>query len=1765
MKHLSVVLIIGFCSNISFSQSIWSESNADTTDLNSIEHEQLPTSFRLLELNINSLESSLTADNLTQQCIDIPMPDGSNECFLLEETYIIPKKLGAVRQDIKTFKGTSIANPKQVLYFSQSNNNFHLIGDSEEGTFFIDKVEKDKQAFYMSYYAKDEVRPEFACQADDVITPEEFRTASPRNSQAVTSWGTELRKYKMALLWTPSHVANYNNDTSAIIDRNVEVVTDMNFVCERDLCITFELAPNPQNLIFPDANTSPYDGLGSITGIMNDTIGAENFDIGYGMVGGGGGVSYLGITCGSGRANSQGSNSHWVIVHELGHNMGAGHTFNHCPDWGANGIEPGAGNSIMSYGGSGVCSTGHQVPNGRINYFHSRSVEQMYNKLFINSNCGTVTSTGNTPPTITLPTGGFTIPKLTPFTLTGSATDAEDASNLTYSWEQYNSGVGSNPATPTATDPIFQMFPFSDAPARTIPKIESIINGYTLGEILPDVSRNLDFRLSVRDNHTGGSGVAFDNMSFSVTADAGPFEITYPNQYEAWTIGQSYNVTWDVANTNQAPVSCALVDILLSVDGGFTYPHTLATNVANDGEQSVTVPDAVGTQNRIKVAAADNIFFDISNEDFEIFAADAYDYSAKLNTNKQSVCSETTTTFQLTTTAIGTFSTTIDLSLSGLPTNATLNMPAMVNATSVNTINIENLVAVAAGVYPMTLTLTETGGSINKSFTLNLVKKENGSTTTPDQAVNFDGTGQIHIPKNNTDFDFGDKESFSIELWTKTTTTSGDDAIISDKNWNSGKNKGWVIAIQNGQLAFNVADGTNRIDIGSNGATYNDDKWHHIAVSFSRTDQGYVKFYVDGVLKSETIPSALGDISLASDIVIGADKDNQYRYEGQIEEVRIWKKALSVTEIRENMHRILNNCDANLISMYQFNEANGNALDAFSHHHGTPTNVTRVVSSAPFGIGTANTQTETTGSLSFTNTAVEINYSTQASQMVTATKINLTPFGGNGIESGDVVLDNQYWVLNRYENSGELNFNATFTLAEDIPIADESQPFIYKIYGRNFNEDGDWTLLTYAASLDATNERVTFHNLNAYGQFLIAKHTQPTLALYSSQLSFCPVELNGESEVRSYEIGGAFLNAPLVITAPTDLLISTQNNTGFSNSLNLTPTSGTIPSTTIYVKFIPSTATDFTGTITHNSTGATERTINITGKSVIVKPYNAMTFDGTGNVHIPKTNADFNFGNDKDFSIDFWTKTSTTSGDDALVSNKDWDSGRYTGWVIAIQSGGMVFNAGDGSNRVDIGTGAEDFNDNEWHHVAVSFSRTNTLVQLYIDGKKKSETSLASLGSITNTLDVTMGADALNNYDYEGILEEVRIWNKALSETEIRGSMHLVFTGCPANIIANYHMDETSGNALDALGNHHGTVTNATRIASSAPIGSGTANSQTEVNGIVTFSTTNFSANYNSHTNAAITTTLLNGSPYGAVGINPTDSPLDSQYWVVNHFINTGSLNFGATFTLLEDILPAQASMSNDFKLYGRAFNADATWTFLGTASAANAANNSLTFSSIGQYGQYLVTRDEDAVTCEDGMQNGDETGVDCGGACAPCAGNCLATYTKNDMPISGIETIAAADSIMSVAQINGTANITYQAGKAIILKPGFQVSAGADFLATIANCTPSPISETSIESTAKLANTTTDRLADSDFLIFPNPANQKLQIQVNSAFNQGGQLLIFNTLGSLVYQKEMQLTEGFNQFGIDVATYPEGMFWAKCYFEKEGAIKLLPFVKSGY
>ena len=518
-------------------------------------------------------------------------------------------------------------------------------------------IEPANGKYHKAYKHDASIFESFACGTDH----SNFKSPSP--SSVRTSIGSTERKYIIAIASTGEFSAKHGNNLANINAAITDFLTLLNTLYERDLAITFELTANNDNIIFFNATTDGFDPSNSSTrlntaqSVINSEIGSGNYDIGhvfYEMnppTNGwwGSGVASLGVVCNSsskarGWTGCGGSypNSFWmgIFAHEVGHQFQATHTFygtaGNCGGSQrsvGDGVEPGSGNSLMSYEGScgagGSCTSQNITPESSFQYFHSHSIDQIQTFVSGSGSCYTSTSSGNSPPVITMPSSK-TIPKETPFSLTATVTDS-DGDPLLYSWEEVDTdnlflscpnGHPDDAATST-TAPLFRSFdPSESGDTRYFPQLSDILNDtQTKGEILPEVGRGIDMRFTARGIDANGiSGTSYEDVTITVAGNSGPFEITTANTPEGYMGGASVTVDWLVGNTNNAPVSCSNVNILFSNDGGNSFPISLASNTPNDGTQSVTMPVNATEEGRIKIEAVDNIFFTINKADISIIS-----------------------------------------------------------------------------------------------------------------------------------------------------------------------------------------------------------------------------------------------------------------------------------------------------------------------------------------------------------------------------------------------------------------------------------------------------------------------------------------------------------------------------------------------------------------------------------------------------------------------------------------------------------------------------------------------------------------------------------------------------------------------------------------------------------------------------------------------------------------------------------------------------------------------------------------------------------------------------------------------------------------------------------------------------------------------------------------------------------------------------------------------------------------------------------------
>lgn len=630
---------------------VWRDSQQD--ELRALGARQIvPMSYRAVALDRAELEHLLSAAPMeksaearsTQTVISLPLPDGSFGRFHVEASPIMAPALAAKFPEIKTYHGQGIDDPTASVRFDTTPVGFHAMILSGSGTIYIDPYSADDTTHHVTYYKRDFVGREdvsFECQVRE--KPSRGRSSGAdrtgdqgggRHTYALQPAGAELREYRTAVAATGEYTAFHGGTVAAGLAAIVTAMNRVNGIYQREVAIRMTLVPDNDQIVYTDGATDPYTNLDGVAMLsenqsnVNRVIGRKNYDIGHVFSTGGGGVAYLGVTCDSNYKargvtglSSPVGDPFYVdyVAHEMGHQWGGNHSFNgsegSCSGGNRNGAtayEPGSGSTIMAY--AGICGS-QDLQDNSDDYFHGISFDEIvdFSTNGGGNGCAVTTTTGNSAPIVNAGST-TTIPIETPFTICGSAFDP-DTDPLTYNWEQFNLGPAGHPDFPSGDAPIFRSWDPLTEPCRTFPRLSDLVNSVTvIGEQLPTYTRTLTFRLTARDNRVGGGGVDFDQVDIDASDLAGPFRLTNPDTTPLnWQRGATEIVTWAVAGTDLPPVNCANVDILLGIDGGFTYPHTLATGTPNDGSEPITVPAVGTTTARVKVQCSDNIFFDISN------------------------------------------------------------------------------------------------------------------------------------------------------------------------------------------------------------------------------------------------------------------------------------------------------------------------------------------------------------------------------------------------------------------------------------------------------------------------------------------------------------------------------------------------------------------------------------------------------------------------------------------------------------------------------------------------------------------------------------------------------------------------------------------------------------------------------------------------------------------------------------------------------------------------------------------------------------------------------------------------------------------------------------------------------------------------------------------------------------------------------------------------------------------------------------------------
>lgn len=643
-------------------QSLWQEIPTHYVPT-TLKQYVFPTQYTAFRIDLVGIQEKLSkAGTSFQAGIDLILPLGDQTQVLrVWRDDVLPPELAAKFPEIQSYTAVDPNNHAISAKLDLNIMGFSaMIIHPEYGTYMIDPYSLKSNEYYVGFWRKDldpniyntgfcGTKDEFA----QPLLPTSENLSLPNidtrqdNLGPMSTHGSQRRTYRAAISCTGEWAYMITGGAPSIpgvLSAIATIINRCNGVFQRELSIKLELIPTNNEIIYIDPGSDPYTCVGEshecLINQVQDNLnavypGGVGYDIGHIFCSTGGGLAQVGVVCRNSKAKGVSgvfsTSDIGTIIHEMGHQLSASHTFNSasggCEGNGSvsTAYEPGSGTSIMSY--NGLCDPDN-IPAPDIDFYHYNSLKSItdYINTSFGGTCG-ITSPGVPPITIhDLPNDTFRIPTYTPFELFAEEpTTYEPATPaVTFSWEQYDLGNYGQPEAISSSwgeGPTFSSLAPSVRRDRQFPhNLLTAANNYEgVGDRLSLGARLFTFRLTNRSYFEGWGTVNLsDDLVVVEVVGAAPFRVTGPSTSVLYEVGQPIPITWNPSTTVEDPIGAHLVNIYMSINGGLTYPFLVAANVPNSGSFNLPAPNVYSDEIRFKVKASNNIFYDVSKTSVKI-------------------------------------------------------------------------------------------------------------------------------------------------------------------------------------------------------------------------------------------------------------------------------------------------------------------------------------------------------------------------------------------------------------------------------------------------------------------------------------------------------------------------------------------------------------------------------------------------------------------------------------------------------------------------------------------------------------------------------------------------------------------------------------------------------------------------------------------------------------------------------------------------------------------------------------------------------------------------------------------------------------------------------------------------------------------------------------------------------------------------------------------------------------------------------------------
>jgi len=277
----------------------------------------------------------------------------------------------------------------------------------------------------------------------------------------------------------------------------------------------------------------------------------------------------------------------------------------------------------------------------------------------------------------------------------------------------------------------------------------------------------------------------------------------------------------------------------------------------------------------------------------------------------------------------------------------------------------------------------------------------------------------------------------------------------------------------------------------------------------------------------------------------------------------------------------------------------------------------------------------------------------------------------------------------------------------------------------------------------------------------------------------------------------------------------------------------------------------------------------------------------------------------------------------------------------------LTIRGGDIDWRTQVPSGR--YTDGSWHHVAVTYDGTSTIV--YLDGDRAASND--SVRFDTRPSRVVIGDDiALGGRPFGGGIDEVRIWSLALTQDEIRERMHLVVAEDTVGLVGAWGFD---GGFVDQVVDRSPSKNlavlrdEARRSDDAPPLGTSAATRQVGAARVVSFGEVGVQLNLSSLSGpTTIAATRLGPA---VSGVPPEVVAYAASHWLIRVF--DGVTATGDLTLTVDRVEPNDRETPGQLQLLQRDATSRDAWTVAASANSAGA--KTMGFVGISRFGQWLV------------------------------------------------------------------------------------------------------------------------------------------------------------------------------------------------------------------